>query len=399
MRIAIYHDLPSGGAKRTLYETVKRLSERGHSLDVYTLSTANKDFCNISRYLDAEYEFEFLPSKLLPSPLGRLNQLTRWWDLQRLNRLARQIASRIDAKKYDVVFAQPCMWTQAPLILRYLRTPSVYYCHELPRHLYEKSGNRSFVRSWREIFNALDPLIWLYRSTARRIDRTAACCATRVLVNSSFIQKQSQDKYGVDSIICYHGVDTDDFSPRSDSKQLDYILSVGAIQSHKGYDFLIESLKYIDAGLRPPLHLIGNTKTTSYHEALQVMAQERGVDLHIVVGVDQFELVRKYNEAVLVVYAPYNEPFGLVPLEAMACGKPVVGVREGGVKETVKDGYTGTLVDRDPQAFGAAIQTLLENPTLTSTYSENSRKYALEHWSWDKSVSDLEGHLGAVARK
>jgi glycosyltransferase involved in cell wall biosynthesis len=100
-----------------------------------------------------------------------------------------------------------------------------------------------------------------------------------------------------------------------------------------------------------------------------------------------------------VVYAPYNEPFGLVPLEAMACGKPVVGIDEGGVKESIVDTFTGVLVDRNPQAFGAAIQFLLENPSLVAQYSENSRKHVLANWSWERSVSQLEHYLHEIAIK
>ena len=59
------------------------------------------------------------------------------------------------------------------------------------------------------------------------------------------------------------------------------------------------------------------------------------------------ELVILYNKAKLVVYTPYMEPFGLVPLEAMSCGTPVVGVNEGGVMETVLNGKTGILVERN----------------------------------------------------
>jgi glycosyltransferase involved in cell wall biosynthesis len=399
MRIAIYHDLPSGGAKRTLYETVKRLS-RQHGLDVYTLSTSDKDFCSLSAHVNAEYVYQFLPSQLFRSPFGRLNQLVRWGDLRRLDRLSRQIAKDIDSRKYDVVFAQPCIWTQAPLVLRYLRTPTVYYLHEPPRHLYEDVGQgRNMSVGLQSKIDAVDPLIWLYRSAARRFDQAAVHAAKLVLVNSRFIQSQSKSIYGIDTVICYHGVDTDAFMPQPQIERAGYVLSVGAIQPHKGYDFLIESFSFIDKQIRPVLHLVGNMNNSSYEDALRAMALKNRVDLLIEVGVDQAALVRKYNEAALVAYAPYNEPFGLVPLEAMACGKPVVGVCEGGVKETVVDNYTGTLVNRDPKVFGAAIQSVLENPSLMARYSENSRKHVLENWSWEKSVTELERHLRSVTLK
>jgi glycosyltransferase involved in cell wall biosynthesis len=80
----------------------------------------------------------------------------------------------------------------------------------------------------------------------------------------------------------------------------------------------------------------------------------------------------------------------------MACGRPVVGVEEGGIKETVIDKYTGLLVERDAEKFGRAVQSLLENRSLLAEYGRNGRQNVLEHWSWEKSVSSLERHMYQV---
>jgi glycosyltransferase involved in cell wall biosynthesis len=396
MRIAIFHDLPSGGAKRTLYESMKRLCQR-HVLDVYTLDTADREFCDLRPYSNAEYVFHFSPSKRFHSPFGRLNQLQRWRELQKLDQLARRIAGEIDDRKYDVVFAQPCMWTQAPLVLRYLCTPTLYFCHEPPRHLYENHNRDTSTRSnWRDALDSADPLIRLYRTTAQRFDRSAVQSAKSVLVNSAFSHDRVKQIYGIHSTICYLGVDTDLYCPSVVNTDRKYVLSVGAIQPHKGFDFLIESLGHVDPAVRPGLYLIGNMENPTEKNMLQALAKEKGVDLRIEVGVDPATLVQKYNAATLVVYAPYNEPFGLVPLEAMACGKPVVGVNEGGVKETVIHAFSGLLVDRDARKFGQALQTLLETPTLIDQYGRNGRLHVLENWSWDKAVQKLEGQLSRV---
>jgi len=325
-----------------------------------------------------------------------LNQFQRWSDLRRLDRLARHIGKVIDDGMYDLVLAHPCMWTQAPLVLRYLRTPSIYYCHEPPRNLYDPSSVRQSAR--RNLLDYVDPLVWLYRATAEKFDRLAVLSANKVLVNSIFIQNQVKRFYGIDAAISYHGVDTDLFCPSSEKDVMHYILSVGAIQPHKGFDFLIESIGYIDRKLRLPLYLIGNMENPDYQHFLKVQARKSEVDLHIEVRVDQETLVRRYNDASLVAYAPYNEPFGLVPLEAMSCCKPIVGVNEGGVRETVANGLTGILVERDPQKFGKAIQSLLENPGLINQYGLNGRKYVLEHWSWEKAVTTLEQHMQTIVQ-
>lgn len=396
MKIAVFHDLPSGGAKRTLYESMKRLSQR-HTLDVYTLDTADREFCNLEEVSNAEIVFHYSPSRLFKSPFGRLNQLQRWKDLHKLDRLAQVIATTIDQRGYDIVFAQPCMWTQAPLVLRYLRTPAIYFCHEPPRHAYETQFQDDDKKSsWRSGINNVDPFIRLYQATAQQFDKLATRSAKLVLVNSIFIRDRVKQIYGIDPIVSYQGVDTDVFYPVTSNERDSYVLSVGAIQPHKGYDFLIESFGYIEKRIRPSLHLIGNMENPREQNILQALAMEKGVDLHIEVGVDQETLVRRYNGAVLIAYAPYNEPFGLVPLEAMACGKPVIGVNEGGVKETVINEYTGLLVERDARKFGEAVKFLLETPALIDQYGRNGRMNALENWSWDKSVDKLEQYLYQV---
>ena len=79
---------------------------------------------------------------------------------------------------------------------------------------------------------------------------------------------------------------------------------------------------------------------------------------------------RWYRSADLLVAAPWYEPFGLTPLEAMACGVPVVGTAVGGLTDTVVDGVTGDLVPaRDPHALGTAIRRLLADRIRRFAYA------------------------------
>src|SRR5664279_2040319 len=129
MRIAVYHELPSGGAKRALFEITRRLA-RVHTVDVYTLSSADSNFCDLRPVVTRHVEVPFQPLRLFDSPWGRLNQWQRTRDLHRLDRLSRQIASEIDRQGYQVVYVHPSLYTQAPNVLNYLATPSVYQAHE-----------------------------------------------------------------------------------------------------------------------------------------------------------------------------------------------------------------------------------------------------------------------------
>jgi len=397
MNIAIYHNLPSGGAKRSLHEVLKRLS-RTHAVDVYTLTTADEHFCDLRPWSRGHRSFPFRPLRLWQSPFGRLNQLQRWRDLRRLDHLAARIAEEIDSRSYDVVLVHPCQWTQAPGILNHLKTAALYYCQEPPRALYEPQlGNSPGSSSWRSKVDRIDPLIKLYRSAARRFDWRATRAAQRVLVNSAFTQRLADQIYGIAPVVSYHGVDVDVFRPGPGVRRKGYVLSVGAIQPHKGFAFLIESLAQIPPPKRPQLVLLGNASDPGFRASLETLAAKSEVALTIEIGVSEEDLVRRYNEALLLAYAPYNEPLGLAALEAMACGTPVIGVAEGGVRETVVDGETGLLVERDPRLFAKAIQSLLEEPALADRYGQQAQAYVRENWSWDRAVAGLEHHLRQVA--
>jgi len=105
------------------------------------------------------------------------------------------------------------------------------------------------------------------------------------------------------------------------------------------------------------------------------------------------------NRAAAVVYAPYLEPFGFVPLEAMSCGTAVVAVAEGGVRESVTDGVTGLLTPRSPAAFARALERVLGDPALAGRLGSAGRAAVLEKWTWEASTALLEQELQAVASR
>lgn len=398
MRLAIYHNLPSGGGKRALFEMSRRLAER-HQVDVYTLSTAEHDFCDLRPFVQRHGVFPFRPLPLARRPFGRLNQGIRAADLLRLERVQRRVAAQIDASDYDVVFAHNCQYSQSPGLFKYLRTPSVYYCGEPPRLLYEPPTNRPYNRFSRaqRLGNLVDPLPGLYRRTLRRSDRENALAAGTVLVNSHYSRETFYRTYGTFACVGRLGVDTEKFRPLSLDKD-HRVVSVGALVPNKGFDLVIRSLAQIDAAQRPALTIISNHTNPPEYEYLRTLAGSLGVAVDFRADVDDDALVKAYNRALLTVYAPVMEPFGFVPLESMACGTPVVGVNEAGVRETVRHEETGLLVERDPAAFARAIMRLLADRPQLAHLGEQGREYVLAQWRWDPAVRAIEEHLIQAGR-
>lgn len=396
MNLALYHNLPSGGGKRALFEMTRRLAER-HAVDVYTLSTAEHEFCDLRPFVRRHVVFPFRPLPLARRPFGRFNQGIRTADLLRLEAVQRRIAAQIDATGHDVVFAHNCQFGQSPGLLKFLRTPSVYYCQEPPRQLYEPMAQRPYLQFSRaqRLGNLFDPLPMLYRRILATLDRRNVNAATLILVNSAFSRESLFRVYGVSARVCYLGVDIRLFQHLTLPREK-FVLSVGALTANKGFDFVIQSLALIDSTERPELVLVSNHVDPREQSYLTELARNLAVEVRFLQMLSDSQLVTLYNQAAATVYAPVMEPFGFVPLESMACATPVVGVFEGGVRESVASGVTGVLTPRDPAEFADAIQRVHSNPIWARELGENGVSQVRQYWTWQATQSRVESALSLV---
>ena len=115
--------------------------------------------------------------------------------------------------------------------------------------------------------------------------------------------------------------------------------------------------------------------------------------MEVKVDVSDRELIEDLNRASVMLYTPRLEPFGYAPLEAAACGLPVVGIREGGVRETVNHGVTGLLADSDADDLAANLVKILSNPDLGRQLGDNGRRWVSERWTIEQMTARLEAHL------
>jgi glycosyltransferase involved in cell wall biosynthesis len=398
MNIAIYHNLPSGGAKRALFEWTRRLT-KNHKIDIYTIDDSEHEFCDIRPFVRNHFEFGFKPNRLFTSPFGRLNQLQRLRDLRQLSDLSKKIAESIDANKYDVVFVNTCKYSSIPVLLQYLITPSVYYLHEAFGPTYIRSVERPYQRinPIRAFLDRVDPLIRLYKHSLKVHQEKSARRTNLLLANSFFTRDLMGKGYNIETPVAYYGVDVDGFYPIPGVNRENYLLSVSELSPRKGFDFLINSLTHVQAEQRLELRLACNRVDPMEKEYIEELAIQNGVKIRILTNLGTNELRVLYNKAQLIVYSPILEPFGLVPLESMACGTPVVGVCEGGVQESVAHQRTGLLVERNPIKFAEAITSLLANEELRERFGHQAREYVLEEWTWSRSTQTLEHFLTGCA--
>ena len=381
MRVAIVHDLPTGGAMRVLaaWLTHTEASE----LTIYARDRR-------------VHEFAPLPerARVIERPLHRgaspLDELRR---LAQSPRAGKRLAAEVDAGAYDVVFCFASVLTQAPDVLPFLRTPSLYYAPEPLRSAYEPPELIALPPDWRGTVTRLgiNPI----ELRRRRLDRRYIAAAHRLVTHSRFTREQLREIYGVDSDVVHLGVDSQAFTPSGEPRERErYVLSVGALHPLKGHDQVIEALATLPSP-RPRLVVIGDRGTSE--GSLRSLAQERGVTLELCRGLPFPKVVELYQRAGVVACAAIREPFGLVPLEAMACATPVVAVDDGGFRETVRDGDTGLLIERNSATLGAAIARVLDDDALASRLGAAGRTEASKSWRWEDTAAGLDQLLEQTA--
>ncbi|MCP2094433.1 Glycosyltransferase involved in cell wall bisynthesis [Actinosynnema pretiosum] len=200
---------------------------------------------------------------------------------------------------------------------------------------------------------------------------------------------------GLVSVVPF-GVDTALFSRRESEERsglLRRVVCAGSLVPHKGFADVISAMAAV-----PEAELViagGPSDVGRDPEARRLVehARQRGVAgrVRLVGAVRRDAMPALLKSADAVVCAPWYEPFGLVPLEAMACGVPVVATSVGGLVDSVVDGVTGRLVPpRDPRALAVALRALLSDRTRRETYGEAGADRVLARYSWQRVAVETE---------
>ena len=168
------------------------------------------------------------------------------------------------------------------------------------------------------------------------------------------------------------------------------ILFVGRIEPLKGIETLLGAVAAIEERGTLQVWIIGgDERSAPQRRRLLDLSQELGIEVAVrfLGSVPHAQLPEYYSAADVCVVPSYYESFGMVALESLACGTPVVASRVGGLQTTVRDGENGYLVPwRCPEPFAEKIEVLLGNPGLRRSFSQAARA-GVEPFSW-KVVTD-----------
>ncbi len=394
LKIAIFHNLPSGGAKRALYDHVKYLASSGHEVDVFVPETANETFLPLAEIVNDLKIFPVKNGFLRSWIYSKFNYNTPDQDIismKSLESTEKDIAIAIDQGSYDVVLSEQDRFVMSPYLLKYIHTPTLYYCQQPLRNdkILKEISKGIITESSNPIKEALNAR---NLNHTFKIDRNNAKHADYIVANSYFSRETILRDYGLNCFVSYLGIDTDMFK-QLDIPEEDFVLAVGSCTPTKGYEFTVRSLALIDKKTRPKFIIVSNHSPPEWKNYIENLAKGLEVELTILDLVNDHELIELYNKAKIVLYAPYLEPFGLIPIESMSCGTPVIAVKEGGVRETVLHNETGLLIDRDEKLFANAIFTLLTEDNERQKMSKRGMNVVQSFWTAEYAGNRLLNHL------
>jgi len=406
-QIAWVHNGDAGGSKRFAFEVVRNLSARGHVIDEFIVrgSVSNGDYLPLKPYVRTSSEVimqQIDLSWLRPHLLSTYAQLgATFWTMRKVKQEFERLANAINATEYDFVHIDQYPSCRAIGILPYLRRQSVVYSHEPSLVRYEKSSRDTSLgeNSTRKGFyqSLCDVASKLSTHVLNRRDIIQTKLAHIILTNSYYSKEILFQRYGSSSIVCYSGVDTKTFRPTLLTVE-PIVLSVGRIVRSKQHHLVVEAAEMIARSQRPPVVIatperLDRPDDSRYSEELRCLAKNSDVDLTIKYRPSQQELATLYSQAMALVFVPIMEPFGLVAVEAMACGTPVIGVKEGGIRESVIDGVTGILVDRDASQIAAAITQLQQHKETRDEMSKRAVEHVRAQWTWERTIDRYEDEV------
>jgi D-inositol-3-phosphate glycosyltransferase len=245
-----------------------------------------------------------------------------------------------------------------------------------------------------------------------RVEREAMLEADRIVAFSGHERDAMARLYGADPskvMLAPCGVDLTKFRPM-DQKEArrklglngeKVLLYVGRVEPLKGLDLLVETAAQIESDEKELRMMVvgGGGPGEPETDRVRQLAKERQVDdlIDFVGRVDHDELPIYYNAADVCVVPSYYESFGLVALESMACGTPVVATRAGGLPTLVHHGHTGYLKSwRCPEAFANSVEMIISSERLQQSLGSAARRRA-ELMGWPNVASMISEEYRALS--
>jgi glycosyltransferase involved in cell wall biosynthesis len=371
--LAALGEVDAGGQNLHVAELSAALARRGHEVTVYT----RRDHPDPPEQVRADAGY-----RVVHVPAGPARGVPKDELLPHMAEFGRCLEQSWRAERPDVVHAHFWMSGLASLLAaKSSGIPVVQTFHALG--VVKRRHQGSADTSPAERIN-------LERAIGRSMSRIAATCSDEVFE----LARLGVPRARMSVVPC--GVDLERFTPDGPAGARGArhrIVAVGRLVPRKGFATAIEALRGV-----PNAELVvaggperGRLADDPEAGRLREVAERLGVAdrLQLLGRVSRQDMPALLRSADVVVCTPWYEPFGIVPLEAMACGVPVVAGAVGGLVDTVVDGATGELVHpRRPDQLAATLRRLLADPALREAYGAAGMDRARSRYSWDRIALD-----------
>ncbi|MFD2419666.1 glycosyltransferase [Amycolatopsis pigmentata] len=369
--LAALGGVDAGGQNVHVAELSAALRRRGHDVTVYT----RRDSARLPREVDTPQGY-----RVVHVPAGPARQLPKDALLPHMDEFGEFLRNEWTRDEPDLVHAH--FWMSGLACLAAVEgtgIPMVQTFHALGSVKKRHQGDADTSPEGR---------IELERSICRRADQVVATCSNEVFEIARMGVPLPRSRTSV--IPC--GVDLNLFTPegpRAPRTARHRIVTAGRLVPRKGFEVAVAALARL-----PETELViagGPVEDDPEARRLSGLAEELGVAdrLRMPGLVSRADMPPLLRSADAVVCTPTYEPFGMVPLETMASGTPVVGSAVGGLIDTVVDGRTGFLVPPgDPDAVAAAVRKLCASDQLREAYGAAGAARARKRYSWDQIAAE-----------
>lgn len=373
MKIIILHPHIAypGGASKYMLETCERLAKKGMNLLVVTTTVDPKI---ISPY-------KHLKFYLLGGPTTGSFFFWLFYPFFQL-----RLHRFLDRFENKILFPQilPPIWWTGIYKKFNPQVPIVWMCQEPSAFVHSPLVIESLKEPMKTLVKAFNPFLKVF-------DRFLVKDVDFIIANSSYgaslvkkIYKRKTD------LIAYPSVDLKRFKPQG--KKENYIFTVSRLDKQKNIDVLIRSFKLLPSSLRSKYRLVIGGQGTE-RKNLENLAKELGIEekVKFLGWIKEEKLPRWYAQAKLVVFCAQDEPFGIIPVEAMASGTAVIATKSGGVGESVLEGKTGFLVrSPNPRILAEKVKVVLTDEKRLKKMNKIARRHVEKNFSWERTVEIIE---------
>jgi glycosyltransferase involved in cell wall biosynthesis len=285
---------------------------------------------------------------------------------------------QLDLRGYDLVISSES--GPAKGVIPSPDAVHVCYCHTPMRYIWNMYHD--YRNSAGRLTRLLMPPLSHY---LRMWDVASAARVDSFVANSATVARRIQRYYGADSVVIHPPVDTDAFSVAPSLELADYYLMAGELVSYKRPDLAVRAFN----DMKLNLVVIGGG------EMLDELRRIAGPTVKVM-GSQPFEVLKQHYARCRALIFPGEEDFGMVPVEAMASGRPVVAFGRGGATETVAEGVTGVFfTEQTVEAISSAVKRLSELALDPAKIAAHASQFGREQF-----LQKMRHHIdGLLAQK